>query len=64
MDLSAFLQKFFNYYLLDDYSTFRRVYEIPILKSRSPGCTAKETEIGEARSAQVSFDYIIWFGPH
>lgn len=38
---------------VDDYSTFRRVYETPILKSRAPGSTAKETEIGEARSAQA-----------
>jgi DNA repair and recombination protein RAD54B len=40
-------------YSIDDYSTFRRVYETPILKSRAPGCTVKETEIGEARSNQV-----------
>ena len=37
----------------DDYNTFRRVYEVPILKSRAPDRTAKELEIGEARSAQV-----------
>ena len=37
----------------DDYSTFKRVYETPILKSRAPGCSAKEAEVGEARSAQV-----------
>ncbi|KAG2131398.1 P-loop containing nucleoside triphosphate hydrolase protein, partial [Suillus bovinus] len=34
--------------------TFRRVYEVPILKSRAPDCTAKELELGEARSAQLS----------
>ena len=39
----------------DDYSTFKRVYETPILKSRAPGCTAKEAEVGEARSAQVVY---------
>ncbi|OSX66624.1 hypothetical protein POSPLADRAFT_1044000 [Postia placenta MAD-698-R-SB12] len=45
---------FCNPGLLDDYNTFRRVYETPILKSRAPGCSAKETELGEARSAQLS----------
>ncbi|KIM91969.1 hypothetical protein PILCRDRAFT_809966 [Piloderma croceum F 1598] len=54
-DLSEFhaMADFCNPGLLDDYSTFRRVYEIPILKSRAPGCTSKETEIGEARSSQL-----------
>lgn len=37
----------------DNYATFRRVYETPILKSRAPDSTAKEREVGEARSAQV-----------
>lgn len=37
----------------DDHATFRRVYEVPILKSRAPDCTDKELEIGEAQSAQV-----------
>lgn len=37
----------------DDYNTFRRVYEVPILKSRAPDRTANELEIGEARSTQV-----------
>ncbi|KAF9222619.1 hypothetical protein BS17DRAFT_802837 [Gyrodon lividus] len=45
---------FCNPGLLDDYNTFRRVYEAPILKSRTPDRTAKELEIGEARSAQLS----------
>ncbi|KAH9943433.1 P-loop containing nucleoside triphosphate hydrolase protein [Epithele typhae] len=41
--------------LLDyDYLTFKRVYETPILKSRAPGCTAKEAELGEARSNQLT----------
>jgi hypothetical protein len=39
--------------ILDDYSTFRRVYENPILKSRTPDCTGKEKELGESRSKQV-----------
>jgi hypothetical protein len=38
---------------LDNYPTFRRVYEVPILKSRSPDASAKEIEIGEARMSQV-----------
>ncbi|KAH7888361.1 P-loop containing nucleoside triphosphate hydrolase protein [Phlebopus sp. FC_14] len=55
-DLSEFhaMADFCNPGLLDDYSTFRRVYEVPILKSRAPDRTAKELEIGEARSAQLS----------
>lgn len=43
----------------DDYNTFRRVYETPILKSRAPGCTSKETEVGEARSEQVCLCFIL-----
>ncbi|KAL6308182.1 SNF2 family N-terminal domain-containing protein [Sparassis latifolia] len=55
-DLGEFhaMADFCNPGLLDDYNTFRRVYETPILKSRAPGCSAKETEVGEARSAQLS----------
>ena len=41
--------------ILDDYNTFKRVYETPILKSRAPGCSSKEAEVGEARSAQVRY---------
>ncbi|KAH8119362.1 P-loop containing nucleoside triphosphate hydrolase protein [Phellopilus nigrolimitatus] len=54
-DLSEFhaMSDFCNPGLLDDYSTFRRVFETPILKSRAPGCSAKELEIGEARHAQL-----------
>ncbi|KAF9245007.1 P-loop containing nucleoside triphosphate hydrolase protein [Melanogaster broomeanus] len=40
--------------MANDYNTFRRVYEAPILKSRAPDRTEKEFEIGEARSAQLS----------
>ncbi|KIK99085.1 hypothetical protein PAXRUDRAFT_823120 [Paxillus rubicundulus Ve08.2h10] len=55
-DLSEFhaMADFCNPGLLDDYNTFRRVYEAPILKSRAPDRTAKELEIGEARSAQLT----------
>ncbi|KAI0638193.1 P-loop containing nucleoside triphosphate hydrolase protein [Trametes polyzona] len=55
-ELSEFhaMADFCNPGLLDDYSTFKRVYETPILKSRAPGCTPKEAELGEARSAQLT----------
>ncbi|KAI6044689.1 P-loop containing nucleoside triphosphate hydrolase protein [Pisolithus marmoratus] len=55
-DLSEFhaMADFCNPGLLDDYPTFRRVYEVPILKSRAPDCTAKELELGEARAAQLT----------
>ncbi|KAK7057394.1 SNF2 family N-terminal domain-containing protein [Favolaschia claudopus] len=54
-DLGEFhaMANFCNPGLLDDYSTFRRVYEGPILKSRAPESTAKEREIGEARATQL-----------
>lgn len=29
------------------------MFENPILKSRAPGCSEKERELGEARQAQV-----------
>ncbi|KAG1742218.1 P-loop containing nucleoside triphosphate hydrolase protein [Suillus lakei] len=55
-DLSEFhaMADFCNPGLLDDHATFRKVYEVPILKSRAPDCTDKELELGEARSAQLS----------
>ncbi|KAI9001004.1 SNF2 family N-terminal domain-containing protein [Trametes punicea] len=55
-ELSEFhaMADFCNPGLLDDYSTFKRVYETPILKSRAPGCSPKEAELGEARSAQLT----------
>jgi len=43
---------------VDDYQTFRHVYEIPILKSRAPGATEKEIEVGEGRMEQVCFHTI------
>ena len=54
-DLSEFhaMADFCNPGLLDDYSTFRKVFENPILKSRAPGCSAKEHELCEARHTQV-----------
>ncbi|KAJ4468275.1 RAD54B protein [Lentinula aciculospora] len=55
-DLGEFhsMVEFCNPGLLDEYSAFRRLYEAPILKSRAPGCTSKELELGEKRSAQLS----------
>ncbi|KAJ6558570.1 SNF2 family N-terminal domain-containing protein [Mycena vulgaris] len=54
-DLSEFhaMADFCNPGLLDNYATFRRVYELPILNSRAPDSSAKEREVGEARSAQL-----------
>ncbi|TFK75322.1 hypothetical protein BDN72DRAFT_511952 [Pluteus cervinus] len=55
-DLREFhaMADFCNPGLLDDYSTFRRVYEMPILKARSPDATSAEKKLGEARSKQLS----------
>ncbi|KAF5385986.1 hypothetical protein D9615_002412 [Tricholomella constricta] len=54
-DLGEFhaMADFCNPGLLDEYSTFRRVYEVPILKSRAPDATPKDLESGEARTAQL-----------
>ncbi|KAF9264199.1 hypothetical protein L218DRAFT_1076746 [Marasmius fiardii PR-910] len=54
-DLSEFhaMADFCNPGLLDEYSSFKRVYETPIVKSRAPGCESKESELGEKRSAQL-----------
>ncbi|KAJ8077030.1 helicase [Marasmius tenuissimus] len=55
-DLSEFhaMANFCNPGLLDEYSAFKRVYENPIVKSRAPGCTTKEAQVGEKRSAQLT----------
>ncbi|KAB5592863.1 DNA repair and recombination protein RAD54B [Ceratobasidium theobromae] len=37
-----------------EYSRFRRLYETPILKSRSPEASAKDIELGAARAAQLN----------
>lgn len=49
----AFFSSIVSDGLADDYSTFRRVYETPIIRSREPGCSEKEAKLGESRSAQV-----------
>ncbi|KAI0036857.1 P-loop containing nucleoside triphosphate hydrolase protein [Vararia minispora EC-137] len=53
-DLSEFhaMADFCNPGLLDEYQIFRRLYEQPILRSRTPGCSEKDIKLGEARSAQ------------
>lgn len=40
--------------LLKKYSTFRREFENPIVKSQQPGATAKDLEKGEARSEELA----------
>ncbi|KAF7790310.1 hypothetical protein EIP86_001264 [Pleurotus ostreatoroseus] len=54
-DLSEFhaMADFCNPGLLNDYSSFKKLYEVPILKSRAPGCSSKEKETGEARLQQL-----------
>ncbi|KAF8606322.1 hypothetical protein BDV93DRAFT_521145 [Ceratobasidium sp. AG-I] len=39
---------------LEEYSRFRRLYETPILKSRSPEASAKDIELGAARATQLN----------
>ncbi|KAG9122857.1 helicase [Ceratobasidium sp. 392] len=39
---------------LEDYTRFRRIYETPILKSRSPEASAKDIELGAARALQLN----------
>ena len=47
--------------VLDDYSAFRRIYEVPILRGRAPGASTREVEVGKLRSAQVIlyFDFTL-----
>jgi hypothetical protein len=40
--------------LLDSYSAFSKIYEKPILKSRAPGCSTKDQELGQARAEKVN----------
>ncbi|GJE96776.1 DEAD/DEAH box helicase [Phanerochaete sordida] len=54
-ELSEFhaMADFCNPGLLGNYNSFKKLYETPILKSRAPGCSAKERELGEARLEQL-----------
>ena len=55
-DLAEFytMVDFVNPGLLNKYSTFKREFENPILKSRQPGTSAKDIEKGEARSEELA----------
>ncbi|EKM54084.1 uncharacterized protein PHACADRAFT_29344 [Phanerochaete carnosa HHB-10118-sp] len=54
-DLGEFhaMADFCNPDLLGNYNNFKKLYEVPILKSRAPGCSTKERELGEARLEQL-----------
>lgn len=55
-DLSEFytMVDFVNPGLLNKYTTFKREYENPILKSRQPGASAKDVEKGQSRSEELA----------
>ncbi|KAF1347761.1 SNF2 family N-terminal domain-containing protein [Delphinella strobiligena] len=55
-DLSEFytMVDFVNPGLLNKYSTFKRDFESPILKSRQPGASAKDIEKGRERSEELA----------
>lgn len=55
-DLSEFfiMVDFVNPNLLGKYSTFKREFENPILKSRQPGATQKDIEKGEGQSEELA----------
>ena len=55
-DLSEFytMVDFVNPGLLGKYSTFRREFENPIVRSRQPGASPKDKEKGEARTEELA----------
>lgn len=55
-DLAEFhtMVDFVNPGLLEKYSVFKRTFENPILKSQQPGASAKDLEVGEARSEELA----------
>lgn len=55
-DLAEFhtMVDFVNPGLLEKYAKFKRTFETPILKSQQPGATAKDLELGEARSEELA----------
>ncbi|TKA26632.1 hypothetical protein B0A50_04740 [Salinomyces thailandicus] len=55
-DLTEFytMVDFVNPGLLNKYTTFKREFETPILKSQQPGASAKDLEKGEARSGELA----------
>ena len=55
-DLSEFhaMADWVNPGMLETYATFKKVYEVPILRSREPNCTATNRELGTARNEQLT----------
>lgn len=55
-DLAEFhtMVDFVNPGLLEKYAKFKRTFETPILKSQQPGASAKDLELGEARSEELA----------
>ncbi len=55
-DLSEFfvMVDFVNPGLLGTYNTFKKEFEIPIMKSRQPGASGKDVEKGTARGEELS----------
>lgn len=55
-DLSEFymMVDFVNPDLLNDFKTFTKQFETPIVKSRQPGAEQKDLELGEARSEELA----------
>lgn len=55
-DLAEFytMVDFVNPGLLNKYTTFKREFETPIIKSQQPGASAKDLEKGEARSEELA----------
>ncbi|KAK3828187.1 MAG: SNF2 family N-terminal domain-containing protein [Benniella sp.] len=55
-DLGEFFSMidFVNPGLFESYNTFKRVFEDPILRSRQPGCSPKEAELGLERSQELT----------
>jgi hypothetical protein len=61
-DLDALIRDFVNPGLLETYSTFRKEFENPIVKSRQPGASKKDVEKGKARNDEVLVSCVLAFG--
>lgn len=48
-----FIRDFVNPGLLESYSTFKKEFENPIVRSRQPGASKKDVEKGKARNEEV-----------
>jgi DNA repair and recombination protein RAD54B len=55
-DLGEFwtMVDFVNPGLLETYATFKKAFEMPIVKSRQPGAKKKDIELGKGRSEALS----------